>query len=139
MNPRLITIAAAVVVVLFTLKNTDGYYPWPTQVVPSEQANDDYLESLLKAAGYEGKYVAPPDVNKQESQRLNATLRASGYAEIPRTGELRAVSIPFTADATKGIAASAAPATKSYTYLIVLFLCIALLGGIGLYMLLRSQ
>jgi hypothetical protein len=134
MKSRLIAIAAAVVVVLFTLKNTDGYYPWPTQVVPSEQANDDYLESLLKAAGYEGKYVAPPDVNKQESRRLNATLRASGYAEIPMTGELRAVSIPFTADE-----AAPLPLEKDYSYLIVLFLCIALLGGIGLYMLLRSQ
>jgi hypothetical protein len=132
MNPRLIAIAAAVVVVLFTLKNTDGYYPWPTEVVPSEQANDDYLESLLKAAGYEGKYVAPPNVNKQESQRLNNTLRASGYAEIPMTGEVRAVSIPFTADAPL-------TAEKNYSYLIVMFLCIALLGGIGLYMVLRSQ
>jgi hypothetical protein len=132
MNPRLIAIAAAVVVVLFTLKNTDGYYPWPTEVIPSEQANDDYLESLLKAAGYEGKYVAPPNVNKQESQRLNNTLRASGYAEIPMTGEMRAVSIPFTTDAPL-------PLEKDYSYLIVLFLCIALLGGIGLYMVLRSQ
>jgi len=129
MNPRLIAIAAAVVVVLFTLKNTDGYYPWPTQVDNSEQANDTYLESLLRAGGYQGKYIAPPDVNKQESQRLNATLRASGYAEIPMTGEVRAVSIPFTADAP------AAP--RNYTYLIVLFLCIALLGGVGLYILLR--
>jgi cytochrome c-type biogenesis protein CcmE len=135
MNPRLVAIAAAVVVVLFTLKNTDGYYPWPTQVVPSEQANDDYLESLLKAAGYEGKYVTPPDVNKQESQRLNATLRASGYAEIPMTGEVRAVSMPFTADATKG---TAAPVTKNYSYLIALFLFVALAGGVGLYVLLRS-
>jgi len=112
------------------LKNIEPYYPWPTQVDNSEQANDDYLESLLKAAGYQGKYVAPPNVNKQESQRLNATLRASGYAEIPMTGEVRAVSIPFTADAP------AAP--KNHTYLIILFLCIALIGGIGLYVLLRS-
>jgi hypothetical protein len=125
-------LAATVVVVLFMLKNTEGYYPWPTQVDNSEQANDDYLEMLLRSSGYEGKYVAPPNVNKQESQRLNATLRANGYAEIPMTGEVRAVSIPFSAD-------SPAPAaSRNYTYLIALFLCIALAGGIGLYILLRS-
>lgn len=138
MNPRLIAIAAAVVVVLFTLKNTDGYYPWPTQVVPSEQANDSYLEMLLRSSGYEGKYIAPPNVNLQESQRLNATLRASGYAEIPMTGEVRAVSIPFTADATKSISGAASAPPRNYTYLIALFLCIALAGGVGLYILLRS-
>jgi len=119
-----------VVVVLFMLKNTEGYYPWPTQVDNSEQANDTYLEMLLRAGGYQGKYIVPPNVNKQESQRLNATLRANGYAEIPMTGEVRAVSIPFTADAP------AAP--KNHTYLIILFLCIALIGGVGLYVLLRS-
>ena len=124
------------VVVLFILKNTEGYYPWPTQVDNSEQANNDYLESLLRAGGYQGKYIRPPDVNKQESQRLNATLRANGYAEIPMTGEMRAVSIPFTADATKGVKAPAAP--KSYSYLAALFLFIALAGGVTLYVLLRS-
>lgn len=127
-------LAATVVVVLFNLKNTDGYYPWPTQVDNSEQANDDYLESLLRAGGYQGKYVAPPNVNKQESQRLNATLRANGYAEIPMTGEVRAVSIPFTADSP---VPTPAPASRNYTYLIALFMCIALAGGIGLYVLLR--
>jgi len=137
MKSRLIAAAAVVVVVLFMLKNTEGYYPWPTQVDNSEQANNDYLESLLRASGYQGKYVAPPNVNKQESQRLNATLRANGYAEIPMTGELRAVSIPFTADATKGLTASSGP--TGYSYLIVMFLLIAVLGGIGLYILLRSQ
>ena len=127
-------LALAVVVVLFMLKNTEGYYPWPTQVDNSEQANDDYLESLLRAGGYQGKYVAPPNVNKQESQRLNATLRASGYAEIPMTGKLRAVSIPFTADSPVPVPAAA---SRNYTYLIALFMCIALAGGVGLYILLR--
>ena len=80
MNPRIIAIAAAVVVVLFTLKNTDGYYPWPTQVVPSEQANDDYLESLLKAAGYEGKYVAPSNVNPEN---ITLGIEFAQFLEIP--------------------------------------------------------
>ena len=130
MNPRLIAIASTVVVVLFMLKNTDGY-----QI----SGNNDYLDSLLRASGYQGKYVAPPNVNLQESQRMNNTLRANGYAEIPMTGEIKAVSIPFTADATKGISGAASAAPRNYTYLIVLFLCIALVGGIGLYVVLRSQ
>jgi len=127
-------LAFTVVVVLFMLKNTDGYHDWPTQVVASEQANDNYLESLLRTVGYEGKYVVPPNVNLQESQRMNNTLRANGYAEIPMTGELQAVSIPFSADST----VPAAAASRNYTYLIMLFLCIALAGGVGLYVLLRS-
>jgi len=127
-------LAFTMVVVLFMLKNTEGYYPWPTQVDNSEQANDNYLESLLKAAGYESKYVAPPNVNLQESQRMNNTLRANGYAEIPMTGEVRAVSIPFSADSP----VPAAAASRNYRYLIVLFLCITLAGGVGLYILLRS-
>ena len=79
MKAKYLFVAAIVVVVLFTLKNTEGYADWPTQVLASEQANDTYLEALLKRLGYAGKRVDGPDVNRMESTRLTRTLDQNGY------------------------------------------------------------
>jgi hypothetical protein len=150
MKSRIFAVLAAVVVVLFMLKNTEGYYPWPTKVNPSEQANDYYLENLLRANGYEGKYIEPTNTNLQESRRLNATLRATGYAEIPMTQEIRPMSTALTMPpAPPPVAippppkprqrprAVVVPAREDYSYPIILLLSVALVGGISLYMLLR--
>jgi hypothetical protein len=79
MKAKHVFVAAIVVVVLFMLKNTEGYADWPTQVLASEQANDTYLEALLKRMGYAGKRVDGPDVNRMESTRLAQTLDRNGY------------------------------------------------------------
>lgn len=73
---------------------------WPTQINNSEQANDTYLESILKAGGFQGKYVVPPNPNTQESIRLNNTLRANGYAEIPMSGKIQVVKTEFSVPST---------------------------------------
>lgn len=100
MKRSLYYISAAIVIVLFILKNTDGYMDWPTQINNSEQANDTYLESILKAGGFQGKYVVPPNPNTQESIRLNNTLRANGYAEIPMSGKIQVVKTEFSVPST---------------------------------------
>lgn len=83
---RLLGISALIIVVLFILKNTEGYMDWPTQIVNSEQANDTYLDSLLKAAGYQGKKIDEPNPNLFESTRIKKTLDQNGYAP-PRSSD----------------------------------------------------
>ena len=79
-------VSAFLVVVLLILSNTDGYLDYPTTVINSEQLNDTYLDSLLKAAGYEGKKVDGPNPNLFESTRLKKTLDQNGYAP-PRASD----------------------------------------------------
>ena len=86
MKRGLYGVSAFLVVVLLILSNTDGYLDYPTTVINSEQANDTYLDSLLKAAGYEGKKVYVPNPNLFESTRLKKTLDQHGYAS-PRSSE----------------------------------------------------
>jgi hypothetical protein len=76
-----VAVAAAVVVVLFILRNTDGYHDYPTQVVSAEQANNTFLERLMTAAGYEGKQINAPDYNLRESTYLTRTVGAKTSTE----------------------------------------------------------
>jgi len=80
MKSRLVGLVAFVAIVLLMLSNTDGYYDYAVTVINSEQANDTYLDSLLKAAGYQGKKIDEPNPNLFESRRLEKTLEANGYA-----------------------------------------------------------
>ena len=59
---------------------------WPTQIVSSEQPTDTYLDSLLKAAGYQGKKIDEPNPNLFESTRVKKTLDQNGYAP-PRSSD----------------------------------------------------
>jgi hypothetical protein len=83
---RLLGISALIIVVLFILNNTEGYMDWPTQIVSSEQPTDTYLDSLLKAAGYQGKKIDEPNPNLFESTRVKKTLDQNGYAP-PRSSD----------------------------------------------------
>jgi hypothetical protein len=86
MKSHLLGLVAFVTVVLLMLSNTDGYYDYAVTVINSEQANDTYLDSLLKAAGYQGKKIDDPNPNLFESRRLEKTLEANGYAP-PRSSD----------------------------------------------------
>ena len=134
MKRSLYCISAAVVVVLFILKNTDGYKDWPTQINNSEQANDNYLESMLKAAGFQGKYVVPPNPNTQESIRLNNTLRANGYAEIPMSGEIQVIKTEFSVPSTPQ---ETLLKTNPYTN-ILLFLFVSIVALVIVYLIFRA-
>lgn len=109
---------------LAILARKDGYGDYPVQVVNSEQANDNYLEALLKRAGFEGKRVDAPNFHLQESTLLTRKLEKNDYAVNPPTKMI--VAPPVFADAPT-------PPPRDNRYVIAILLFVALLFGLSVY------
>lgn len=73
--PAFVAILAIVV-----LQRRMGFSDYTTRVVQSEQANDSYLENLLRSKGYDGKRVDDPNRNLFSSTWLTKFLERNGYA-----------------------------------------------------------
>lgn len=113
-----------VIAALAILARKDGYHDYPTQVVDSEQANDTYLNALLKSAGFEGKRTDAPNYNLQESTLLTRKLEKNDYAVNPPTKMF--VAPPVFADAPT-------PPPRDNRYVIAILLSVALLFGLSVY------
>ena len=113
-----------VIAALAILARKDAYHDYPTQVVDSEQANDTYLNALLKSAGFEGKRVDAPNYNLQESTLLTRRLEKNDYAVNPPTKTL--IPPPVFGDAPT-------PPPRDNRYVIAILLSVALVFGISVY------
>jgi hypothetical protein len=117
-------VAMLVIAALAILAQKDGYGDYPVQVIDSEQANDNYLEALLKSAGFEGKRVDAPNYNLQESTLLTRRLEKNDYAVNPPTKMV--VAPPVFADAPR-------PPPRDNRYVITILLSVALIFGLSVY------
>ena len=117
-------VAMLVIAALAILARKDGYGDYPVQVIDSEQANDTYLNALLKSAGFEGKRVDAPNYNLQESTLLTRRLEKNDYAVNAPTKTL--LPPPVFADAPT-------PPPQDNRYVIAILLSVALVFGISVY------